>query len=156
MDKEELRKLMAQMVAYMSRHNLQRIRLKNEDLEIELERPRPYETNSIHLPTPAAYATTAVPAPVSTTSQKTSDEVSEGAGYTVKAPLVGTFYCSNAPGAASFVKVGDSVTENSVVCIIEAMKVMNEVRAGKAGRIEEIYIENGHPVEFGTKIMKIV
>lgn len=77
-------------------------------------------------------------------------------GKYVTSPMVGTFYTSPSPDDPVFVKVGDRVEENSVVCIIEAMKVMNEVKAGTSGVIAEICIENGHPVEFGTKIFRIV
>lgn len=76
-------------------------------------------------------------------------------GYEVTSPMVGTFYASAGPGQSNFVKVGDLVTKDSVVCIIEAMKVMNEVKAGKAGVIAETFVENAHPVEFGTKLFRI-
>lgn len=77
-------------------------------------------------------------------------------GKYVKSPMVGTFYTSPSPDDPVFVKVGDRVEENTVVCIIEAMKVMNEVKAGISGVIAEICVENGHPVEFGTKIFRVV
>jgi acetyl-CoA carboxylase biotin carboxyl carrier protein len=80
----------------------------------------------------------------------------EKSGKFVSAPLVGTFYASPSPDDPHFVKVGDRVEENSVVCIIEAMKVMNEVKAGMSGTIAEILVENAHPVEFGTKLFRIV
>jgi acetyl-CoA carboxylase biotin carboxyl carrier protein len=69
--------------------------------------------------------------------------------------MVGTFYRSASPGDPTFVKIGDAVSENSVVCIIEAMKVMNEVKAQKSGKIVEILVENMQPVEFGTKLFRI-
>lgn len=73
----------------------------------------------------------------------------------VTSPMVGTFYASPSPDDPSFVKVGDKIDKNTVVCIIEAMKVMNEVKAGVAGTVSEILIETGHPVEFGTKLFRI-
>ena len=79
----------------------------------------------------------------------------EKAGKYVTAPLVGTFYAAATPNDPHFVKVGDRVTENTVVCIIEAMKVMNEVKAGISGTVAEILIDNAHPVEFGTKLFRI-
>ncbi|MBY0528677.1 MAG: acetyl-CoA carboxylase biotin carboxyl carrier protein [Rhabdochlamydiaceae bacterium] len=82
------------------------------------------------------------------------EEIKEGRYVT--SPMVGTFYASPSPDDPHFVKVGDRVDENTVVCIIEAMKVMNEVKAGVAGVIAEILVDNAHPVEFGTKIMRIV
>lgn len=77
-------------------------------------------------------------------------------GKYITSPMVGTYYATPSPEDPPFIKVGDRVEENTVVCIIEAMKVMNEVKAGVAGVIAEICIENSHPVEFGTKIFRIV
>lgn len=77
-------------------------------------------------------------------------------GKFVTSPMVGTFYASASPENPHFVKVGDRVEENTVVCIIEAMKVMNEVKSGISGTIAEIYVENAHPVEFGTKMFRVV
>jgi acetyl-CoA carboxylase biotin carboxyl carrier protein len=73
----------------------------------------------------------------------------------VTSPMVGTYYSSPSPEDPPFIKVGDRVEKHTVVCIIEAMKVMNEVKAGVAGIITEILTENGHPVEFGTKLFRI-
>ena len=69
--------------------------------------------------------------------------------------MVGTFYSSPSPDDPHFVKVGDKIEKHTVVCIIEAMKVMNEVKAGVGGTVAEILIESGHPVEFGTKLFRI-
>lgn len=73
----------------------------------------------------------------------------------INSPMVGTFYESPSPEDPPFVKVGDTVDENTVVCIVEAMKVMNEVKAGVKGVVAESLVENSHPVEFGTKIFRI-
>lgn len=70
-------------------------------------------------------------------------------------PMVGTFYRSPSPDDSSFVEVGDNIQEGDVICIIEAMKVMNEVKADTSGTVKQILIENGHPVEFGTKLFEI-
>jgi acetyl-CoA carboxylase biotin carboxyl carrier protein len=69
--------------------------------------------------------------------------------------MVGTFYSSAAPDQPPFVKVGDRVDEHTVVCIIEAMKVMNEVKAGVSGIVAEIVADNSQPVEFGTRLLRI-
>lgn len=82
-------------------------------------------------------------------------EATKAEGKYVKSPMVGTFYSTPSPGEPAFIKVGDRVDENTVVCIIEAMKVMNEVKAGVSGVVAEICVENGHPLEFGTKIFRI-
>ena len=77
-------------------------------------------------------------------------------GKFVTSPMVGTFYAAPATDQPPFVKVGDRIEENTVVCIIEAMKVMNEVKANVRGTVAEILVENAHPVEFGTKIIRII
>ena len=76
-------------------------------------------------------------------------------GHVVKAPMVGTFYRSPSPDAKVFVEVGQAVKEGDTICIIEAMKLMNEIEADSAGTIVESLAENGKPVEFGQKLFKI-
>ena len=73
----------------------------------------------------------------------------------IKSPMIGTFYRKPSPESESYVEVGDTVTADTVVCIIEAMKVMNEVTAGASGIVREALVENGDPVEFGQPLFKI-
>jgi acetyl-CoA carboxylase biotin carboxyl carrier protein len=79
----------------------------------------------------------------------------EPAGHLVKSPMVGTFYRAASPGAKSFVEVGDTVQAGDTLCIIEAMKLMNEIESDKAGVVKEILVENGQPVEFGQPLVVI-
>ena len=79
----------------------------------------------------------------------------EPAGHVVKSPMVGTFYRSSAPGSAAYVEVGATVKEGDTLCIIEAMKLLNEIDADKAGTITQILVENGQPVEFGQPLFVI-
>lgn len=81
--------------------------------------------------------------------------VKEAPGIFITSPMVGTFYAASSPDEADYVKVGDVVEKGRVVCIIEAMKVMNEIKATNAGTIVEVLVENGHPVEFGAKLFRI-
>ena len=74
-------------------------------------------------------------------------------GTPIESPLVGTFYAAPSPDAESFVKVGDRVTPDTVICIIEAMKVMNEIKAEKSGVVKEIVAQNGQPVEYGQVLL---
>ncbi|SHH54078.1 acetyl-CoA carboxylase biotin carboxyl carrier protein [Pollutimonas bauzanensis] len=76
-------------------------------------------------------------------------------GHTVKAPMVGTFYRAPNPGASPFVELGQSVKEGEPLCIIEAMKLLNEIEADKSGVIKEILVENGEPVEYGQPLFVI-
>jgi acetyl-CoA carboxylase biotin carboxyl carrier protein len=91
-------------------------------------------------------------------SQKETQEeprAKKADGKFVLSPMVGTFYKAASPDDPAFVKVGDRVEENTILCIIEAMKVMNEVKAGISGVVAEILADNAHPVEFGTKLFRI-
>jgi len=79
----------------------------------------------------------------------------EPTGHVVKSPMVGTFYRSSAPGSPAYVEVGSTVKEGDTLCIIEAMKLLNEIDADKAGTITQILVENGQPVEFGQPLFVI-
>ena len=76
-------------------------------------------------------------------------------GHTVKSPMVGTFYRSSSPGAKPFVEIGDVVKEGDTICIIEAMKILNEIEADKSGTISKILCENGQAVEYGQPLFII-
>ena len=104
------------------------------------------------------------PAPLQTATKDTiSEEADSGqpndiekiSGKTVDSPMVGTFYAAPNPGAKDFVSVGDKISEGDVLCIIEAMKMMNEVKADSSGTIKQVLIENAEPVEFGQPLFVI-
>lgn len=101
------------------------------------------------VPPPAA-APIAAPAPVIPIVAE-----AEPQGHIVKSPMVGTFYRSSAPGAAPFVDIGSTVKEGDTLCIIEAMKLLNEIDADASGVIKQILVENGQPVEFGQPLFVI-
>jgi len=82
-------------------------------------------------------------------------EAAVPAGHTVKSPMVGTFYRSSAPGAKPFVEIGDSIKEGDTICIIEAMKILNEIEADKSGTVTQILCENGQAVEYGQPLFII-
>src|SRR5262249_48489229 len=94
-------------------------------------------------PSPAMQPTASAPSPA------------EAEGHTVKPPMVGTFYRAGAPGSKPFVEVGDNVQVGDTLCIIEAMKLMNEIEADKAGVVKAILVENGQPVEYGQPLVVI-
>ncbi|MEI8385262.1 MAG: acetyl-CoA carboxylase biotin carboxyl carrier protein [Nitrosomonadaceae bacterium] len=99
----------------------------------------------------------AAPITTSTAIQETEVVAEEvlPAGHMVKSPMVGTFYRSSAPGANAFVEVGQSVKEGDTLCIIEAMKLLNEIESDKTGVIKAILIENGQPVEYGEPLFEV-
>jgi len=84
-----------------------------------------------------------------------NDATDEISGHTVNAPMVGTFYSAPSPGAPDFVKIGDSVNEGDTVCIIEAMKILNQIEADRSGTVKAVLVENTQPVEFGQPLIVI-
>lgn len=96
-----------------------------------------------------------MPAPAGSAPAAAANPVEEAKGNFITSPIVGTFYSSPAPEKPAYVKVGDSVNAGDVVCIIESMKLMNEINSEFSGKVAEIYVNNGEPVEFGQKLMRI-
>jgi acetyl-CoA carboxylase biotin carboxyl carrier protein len=103
--------------------------------------------------TPAGVATG--PAAGTASADSAPAAPAEPAGHTLKSPMVGTFYRSPSPGAPSFVEVGQSVAKGQTLCIIEAMKLLNEIECDKAGVVKAILVENGQPVEYGQPLFVI-
>lgn len=104
----------------------------------------------------AAPAPQAAPAPAPATSSAAPAAAPEIAGHTVNSPMVGTYYKSSAPGAKAFIEVGQKVNAGDTICIVEAMKMMNQIEADKSGTIGAILVEDGEPVEFDQPLVSIV
>jgi len=108
---------------------------------------------------PAAPAAVAMAAPVAAAPAPAAAPVAvsepEEDGYEVTAPMVGTFYAASSPGAAPYVQVGDRVSEGDTLCIIEAMKMMNQIEADVSGVVKSIRLQNGEPVEFGQTMIVV-
>ena len=104
---------------------------------------------------PVAMAATAVPNAAAPLAAAAPVAAAVPAGHTVKSPMVGTFYRSPSPGAKSFVEIGSVVKEGETICIIEAMKILNEIEADKSGTITQILCENGQAVEYGQPLFII-
>jgi len=106
---------------------------------------------------PVHYAPAAAPmaAPAAASAAPAVPAAVEPTGHVVKSPMVGTFYRASAPGNPAFVEVGATVKEGDTLCIIEAMKLLNEIDSDKAGTITQILVENGQPVEFGQPLFVI-
>ena len=100
-----------------------------------------------------AIAAPAAPAAAPPAAEVAAAPVEEG--HAVKSPMVGTFYRAASPGATAFVEVGDTVAQGDTLCIVEAMKLMNEIEADASGTIKAILVENGQPVEFGQPLFLI-
>ena len=135
-------------------NGLGRIKVNTEDLEIVIEGRRcPPPPPMGVMPSTGM---TAISAPVPSTAPAAADKPAETvSGNVITSPIIGTFYSSPAPEKPAFVKVGDSVNAGDVVCIIESMKLMNEINSEFSGKVAEIYVNNGDTVEYGQKIMRI-
>jgi acetyl-CoA carboxylase biotin carboxyl carrier protein len=113
------------------------------------------------VPAPYAVAPTAPQAPAAAAAPppaqaaESAPAAAEEDGFLVAAPMVGTFYASSSPGAAPYVQVGDRVSEGDTLCIIEAMKMMNQIEADVSGVIKSIRVQNGDPVEYGQTLFVI-
>ncbi|AEG00161.1 acetyl-CoA carboxylase biotin carboxyl carrier protein [Methylomonas methanica] len=101
---------------------------------------------------PVAAAAPAAPVAAAVAAAPAEEKVS---GHVVKSPMVGTFYRSASPGSPSFVEIGQSVSVGQTLCIIEAMKILNQIEADKSGKIKQILVENAHPVEYGQPLFII-
>ncbi len=135
---------LAEVVEIALKHNLAELEVEADGTRIRVVRE--------HAPAPL----TPRAEPLATPATQTQRAADHGAGpanlATVEAPMVGTFYRAPRPDAAPFVSEGDVVKEGQVLCIIEAMKLMNEIEAKLAGRIVKVVVENGQPVEFGQPL----
>jgi len=157
-------KQIKELMAAMGRTGTKRLALKKEGFEIQLEREENggiYRGSEEVIDDPATElhrrANIALSRAKESESTLTSGlKAPEEKGNFITSPMVGTFYSSPAPDAPSFVKVGDKIEKGSVVCIIEAMKVMNEVKATISGTLAEVLVDSAHPVEFGTKLFRII
>ena len=152
------------LMAAMGRTRLKRLKVKNDNFELELEREdkvikqvfEHHHDSSYNKggEEPAVVRAADIPASLHPPVENETIK-KETPGKYITSPMVGTYYSSPGPDESNFVKVGDKVSEDTVVCIVEAMKVMNEVKAGVSGVVTELMVENGHPVEFGTKLFKV-
>lgn len=156
-------KQIKQIVDLMSRSDLTEFEVEEEGFKIKIKRgasnlgvgnggsasPFPAQSVQIEAPSPRA-----APAPAMPTAAPAAGGDEAGFAY-VKSPMVGTFYRSPSPDSPAFVDANSKVEEKTVVCIIEAMKIMNEIQAEVRGTIVETLVENGQPVEYGQRLFKV-
>ena len=147
------------IVKLMSENDLTEFKIESEDMHLCIRRGSAVGVTAAAAPvvqpqaiqTVAAPVAVAVPAPAAAPAPASASAAPDKSKI-IESPIVGTFYRSSTPGSDAFVKVGSKVEADQTVCIIEAMKVMNEIKAEKSGVIKEILVENGEPVEFGQPL----
>jgi acetyl-CoA carboxylase biotin carboxyl carrier protein len=146
-------KKVRRLVEMMEQHDLAEIDLRQGDQRIRLRRGAEVQlTPAMHYPPVAAQQ---APAGQSPTGGAPPSAPADADLKIVTSPMVGTFYAAPNPESPAFVKVGDHVGPESVVCIIEAMKVFNEIQAELSGKVAAVLVETGQPVEFGQPLFKI-
>ena len=142
----------------MAEHNLEEFEYSRGDLRIRLKKPSAgvkYAATPVPLPeiivagAPSPGASAPAAAPAAPEARPTEDL------HMVKSPIVGTFYASPSPGAEAFVKVGGYIEAGQTLCIVEAMKLMNEIESDMSGEVLRIFAENGQPVEYGQPLFGI-
>ena len=144
MDLEKVEKL----IGLMKQYELGELRVSDKDWEFSarsggLAQPQPVVVSAPVAAVASAPVVAELPAPPSATFKE------------ITAPLVGTFYRQAAPGQPPFKEIGDHVNAEDVICIVEAMKVMNEIKAGVSGKVRKILLENASPVEFGQLLFLV-
>lgn len=141
----------------MKKSSLTEFEIEEKDLKLRICRSDENQGNNVAaMPTYAAPVPAYTPPPaVSEPTASAAAEAEEQGVVVVKSPMVGTFYSASSPDSPAFVKVGDSINKDTTVCIIEAMKVMNEIPSEVSGTIKEILVENGDAVEYGQPLFKV-
>jgi acetyl-CoA carboxylase biotin carboxyl carrier protein len=153
----DLRKLKT-LIDLVSDSNVSELEITEAEGKVRIVKAMGYAPAVAAAPSPQAAAPVAAaalaPAPVAADMPAAAEPIPD-ASHRVTSPMVGTFYRSSSPGAKAFVEVGDSVKEGQTICIIEAMKILNEIEADKSGTVKEILCENGQAVEYGQALLII-
>jgi acetyl-CoA carboxylase biotin carboxyl carrier protein len=154
-------KQIEQLLQFMTEHNLEEFEYSRGDLRIRLPKP---SSGVVVQQSRSGYAPEIiVEGGGATASASPSSQVSSGGGdgrssedlHLIKSPIVGTFYGAPSPGTEAFVKVGAQVETGQTLCIVEAMKLMNEIESDATGEVIRVYVENGQPVEYGQPLFGI-
>ncbi len=144
-----------QLLRFMSEHNLEEFEYSRGDLRIRLKKPSAgvavTTTRQVAIPEIIVPGAASAPsAPAAVPEPRVTEDL-----HIVKSPIVGTYYEAPSPGAEAFVKVGDNVVSGQTLCIVEAMKLMNEIESDESGELIRIFVENGQPVEYGQPLYGI-
>ncbi|MEY5099673.1 MAG: hypothetical protein RJA36_2392 [Pseudomonadota bacterium] len=152
----DLRKLKT-LIDLVSESNVSELEITEAEGKVRIVKSAPAGVVSMVAAAPAAVVAAPAAAPViaAAPAPAVAAEPAAVKGHVVKSPMVGTFYRSASPGAKAFVEVGSQIKEGEAICIVEAMKIMNEIEADKSGTVTQILVENGHAVEYGQPLFVI-
>jgi acetyl-CoA carboxylase biotin carboxyl carrier protein len=154
MNQKEIKEL----IEFLVEKDIAEFELERGDLKIRIKRPQAVVAGSAaasYAPSAVPLAPLMVPTSVSAPAAAAPAVESEEGFDIIKSPIVGTFYEGSSPGAPAFVKQGDTVAAGQVLCIVEAMKLMNEIESETAGQIVKVLVSNGQPVEYGQPLFRI-
>ena len=154
----DIRKL-KELIRLMVANELSEIDLRDETEQVTIKRPGDGGQPQVIMPqapvqqvAAPAVAPAASPAAPAAVAEAPAAEAAPPAGHHIESPMVGTFYSASSPDKPAFVKAGDTVTPDTIVCLIEAMKIFNEIKAECSGTIEKVMVSNGEAVEFGQPL----
>jgi acetyl-CoA carboxylase biotin carboxyl carrier protein len=142
---DRLLDLARRLAAVVNELGLSEIEVESAGVKLRVQRAAPLAAAPVAVALPG-------PAPVTSERPIVADAVPLTASISIEAPMVGTFYRASSPTAEPYVREGDMVKEGQILCIIEAMKLMNEIESKAAGRVAKILVENGQPVEYGQPL----
>ena len=140
-------KKIKELIKLMEENDLSELDLQSEGESVRLKRGALSQAPMVFQPSPAG--------PLASDASNSADTPAPDSGATITSPMVGTFYAAPSPDADPFINVGDRIDADTVVCVIEAMKVFNEIKAEVSGVVEQILVENGGPVEFGQSLFVV-
>jgi len=152
-------KQVQELIRFVAKSGVNEVSIEEKEFKITIKTNQQpmYVTAAVPAPAAPAVAAPAAPAPAAPAVEvKASPAVQESSNYlTIKSPMIGTFYRSAGPDKASFVNVGDEVKAGQVVCIIEAMKLFNEIESEVSGRIVKVLVDNSSPVEYDQPLFLV-
>ena len=142
-----------EIIALMNENELAEIEIERDGLKLKLKKSS--LEASVMSGKPVQYSLEKIPSPTTTQQPVPAGESSKKNEAEIKSPMVGTFYRAPSPEAPAFLEVGQTVEIGQVVCIVEAMKLMNEIKSEVRGKVKEVVVENGEPVEFGQTLFVV-
>lgn len=144
-----------ELVAFLAEKDIAEFEMERGDVKLRIKRAQAVVAAPVAASYPVPVAAQAPPPPVVSAAPAASAPEKEEGIDIIKSPIVGTFYEAASPGSPAFVKEGDTVAVGQVLCIVEAMKLMNEIESDAAGQIVKILVSNGQPVEYGQPLFKV-
>ena len=149
----DLRKLKT-LIDLVSESNVSELEITEAEGKVRIVKSAPVTQAAVAIPAPVAAVVAPVPA-AAPAAAAFAAEPAAPKGHVIKSPMVGTFYRASSPGAKPFVELGQAVKEGEAVCIVEAMKILNEIEADKSGVVTQILVENGQAVEYGQPLFVV-